>query len=234
MAIVEFEAPVGRLLVDAAGIPAANSIENATSSAAADKFADSVLVVAEACEAKKSEANDSDNQALDQPATEDGNDAVDDSADDVSAIDAKPAVGSEVAGSEQSGKMVSYHLDSDLYIRIRDSAGTALHYKVCFALLAAASPALSQLVKSEKPTVSSGGKLVFDLSGLGDDAQGLDVVLSIVHYKFHEIPRRPDVDLLYSIAQVTEKFNCAHLLVPYTDKWYVHARWSWCEAGTEG
>lgn len=131
----------------------------------------------------------------------------------------EPEIGSTVA--QPSCKMVSYHQNADLYIRIREPTGTALHFKVCFTLIAAAAPALSGLLNSRKPIVTSGGKVVFDLADWGSESDGLDVVLSIIHYKFHEIPNRPDVDLLYSIAQLTEKFNCAHLLVPYMEKWCV-------------
>jgi hypothetical protein len=62
---------------------------------------------------------------------------------------------------------------------------------------------------------------VLDLDDFDDHTYGLDIVFSIIHYKFHEIPDRPDIDQLHSIAKVTEKYDCAHLLIPYMEKWYV-------------
>jgi hypothetical protein len=235
MDTVEFEVAAGLLVVDAAGIPAANpSNSEGAAPSTVDTPTHSAMGVASASGGKApsapAEVTVSDSQAgpVDKPTVESGDTAADVSAemsaDVTSDVDVKPENGSDITEPEHSGKMVSYHRDSDLYIRIRDSPGTVSHYKVCFALLAAASPALSELVNSKKLTLSRGGKLAFDLADLGDDSHGLDIVLSIIHYKFHEIPSRPDVDLLYSIAQVAEKFNCAHLLVPYMEKWYVHAR----------
>lgn len=135
----------------------------------------------------------------------------------------KLEIDSETAAEmvQKPSKMVSYHCNADTYIRIRKSASFALHYKVCFALVAAGVPALSDRFTTMKRTVSSTGKVVFDLPEFGDDSDGLDIILSIVHYKFHEIPGRPDVDLLNSIAKVVEKFDCLHLLVPYMEKWCV-------------
>jgi len=147
--------------------------------------------------------------------------------------DPKPEIDVEAAELvQQTSKMVSYHLNADTYIRIRESASSALHYKVCFGLIASGVPALSDVFNNTKPKVSTSGKLVFDLPEFDQDLHGLDIVLSIVHFKFHEIPSRPDVDLLYSIAQVVEKFDCSHLLVPYMEKWYVPYCVS-CEAGRE-
>ena len=120
----------------------------------------------------------------------------------------------------EMSSVVSYHQNAELYLQVRDSAGTFIQCKVVSALIVAASPKLSDLLDGFKPTKTSDGKLIVQLTDPADNFYGVDVVLSIIHYKFHEIPERPDVEQLYSIAQVVEKYDCAHLLVPYMEKWY--------------
>ena len=208
---VEAEAAAGPVIVDAAGIPAAspNSSHHARLSTP-DTPTDSAV------ESKFRSASDPN---MPNKLSEEIDGAVDDAA-----VDAAAGVASEVAEPEQqSGKTVSYHKNADIYIRAGESAGTAQLFKVSFSLVAAASPALINHINTQKPSVSCSGNLVFDLAGLETEAHGLDIVLSIIHYKFHEIPSRPDVDLLCSMARVVEKFNCAHLLVPYMEKWCVPA-----------
>jgi hypothetical protein len=115
--------------------------------------------------------------------------------------------------------VVWYHDDADMCIRIAESQGVKLVYKACSTLLAAASPSLKALIDSKKHGIPADDELVLDVADFGNDSYGLDIVLSIIHYKFHGIPTRPDVDQLYSIARVIEKCDCAHLLVPYMEKW---------------
>ena len=122
---------------------------------------------------------------------------------------------------EEPSSVVSYHQNAELYLQVRDSVGTSIQCKVVSALIVAASPKLSDLLDGFKPTRTHDGKLIVQLTDPADNFYGVDVVLSLIHYKFHEIPERPDVEQLYSIAQVVEKYDCAHLLVPYMEKWYV-------------
>ncbi|KAK4150650.1 hypothetical protein C8A00DRAFT_46006 [Chaetomidium leptoderma] len=185
--------------------------------------------------AADSDANDG--NAKDGGATDGGANnggANDDSANDDDAVDSPdsitkvedPEVDAEVVGlGKPSCKVTSYHQNADLYIRIRESAGTFLHYKVCSGLVVAASPKLSDLIDSKKPSIGPDGKLVLDLADPGDDLYGLDIIMSIIHYKFHELPVRPDPDQLYSIARVVEKYDCAYLLVPYMEKWISGLDW---------
>jgi hypothetical protein len=126
-----------------------------------------------------------------------------------------------VQSSAKFADVVSYHAEADTYIRIRDAEGNGLYYKVCSALVAAASPTLKTIIHGPAASVSRNGKLVFDVADFGNDSFGLDLVLSIIHYKFKEIPSRPDVDQLYGLAKVVEKCDCAHLLAGYMEKWYV-------------
>lgn len=139
----------------------------------------------------------------------------------------KTDAGTEIAvklGSleQRPCKLISYHRDADMCIRIRDSTGITL-CKVSSALVAAASPALKALVlvNSEKPGISLNGNFVLDLVDSGTYSYGLDIILSLIHFKYYEIPAQPDVDQLHSIAQIVEKYDCAHLLVLLMEKWQV-------------
>lgn len=254
MGIMEFPPTAGELVVDAAGIPAANQSDLAafhstqnTSIAPAVGAAKGIneanaTAGSETMTSPENHVSDT-SVSVDASISEDGGAAINtltsendtvapgtpDSEKDGPAVEVatdghpNPEIDSEAAAVpvQKPSKMVSYHCNADTYIRIRESASFLLHYKVCFTLVAAGVPALSDRFTTMKRIVSSTGKLVFDLPEFGDDSDGLDIILSIVHYKFHEIPGRPDVDLLYGVAKVVEKFDCSHLLVPYMEKWCV-------------
>ncbi|KAK3375888.1 hypothetical protein B0T24DRAFT_525851 [Lasiosphaeria ovina] len=115
-------------------------------------------------------------------------------------------------------KFVSYHIDSDLEVKVRGPEGVIV-YKVYSALIAAASPVWRKMIYGGDHTRPQTGKWIIEMLDSDDDAYGLDVLFSVIHYKFHDIPHRPDVHQLYSIALVVEKYECVHLLVPYMSEW---------------
>jgi len=119
---------------------------------------------------------------------------------------------------ETSCKVVSYHIDADLYVRVKEEHGTVM-YKVCSALIAAASPVWRKMIYGGLCPRPDRGKWITDMVAPEDNAYGLDIVFSIIHYKFHEIPERPDIDQLYGIARVVEKYGCSHVLIPYMRNW---------------
>ncbi|KAK0707707.1 hypothetical protein B0H67DRAFT_495276 [Lasiosphaeris hirsuta] len=121
-------------------------------------------------------------------------------------------------------KATSYHTDADMYVRVRQAEGFAL-YKVHSDLIAAASPVWRRLVYGGNFPRRGAGKWVVNMLAPEDKTFGLDVVFSIIHFKFHEIPLRPDVSQLYDIATVVEKYQCAHLLVPYMKEWVAGLHW---------
>jgi hypothetical protein len=147
-----------------------------------------------------------------KPVSDDDGEAKPEHAADTVTVDAKPA-----KASQPTSRTISYHQNADLCIRILDKAGTTHNLKVCSALIAAALPTLGDL--SACVDVASSGERILDLDGFQNNHQGLDTILSIIHYKFHEIPARPEIDQLYSIAQVVEKYDCAHLVLPFMEKW---------------
>ncbi len=154
----------------------------------------------------------SNDHARNNTATTGGTDAKPEDASDAAALDARPS-----KASEPASRTISYHQNADLCIRIRDKAGTTHNLKVCASLLVAALPILGDL--SACANAAGSGDRILDLDGFQNNYQGLDTILSIIHYKFHEIPARPDIELLYHIAQVVEKYDCAHLVLPYMEKW---------------
>ncbi|KAK1836742.1 hypothetical protein QBC39DRAFT_402678, partial [Podospora conica] len=114
--------------------------------------------------------------------------------------------------------VTSYHIDADLSVRVQHSHGTQF-FRVHSASIASASPVWRQKIYGGEYARPETGDWVINMCDTDDNVAGLDVIFSIIHYKFHEIPTRPEIDLLYGIAQVANKYACAHLLVPYTGKW---------------
>lgn len=143
--------------------------------------------------------------------TEYGSDNSDDSDDS----DMQPDV-----ESRQLVKLVSYHHNADLCVKVRGPEGIAI-YKVVSALVAAASPAWRTRISGYDLDVILFGDEALDLTDSMDHAYGLDTVFSIIHYKFHEIPYCPAIGQLHGIVKVAEAYDCMHLLLPYMTLWYV-------------
>jgi hypothetical protein len=223
MASLDTEAPAAFLLaVDGAGIPAANWTANTTANPTdivARYFALPATPTTPAVDSAAEKTPSSGHTEVTSP----GKPASENDGDTIKS-ETKPAVSTGAAAleMEQPSSVVSYHQQAELYLRVRDSAGGFILCKVVSALIAAASPALSDLLDLSKPLKGRDGKLVVEVGGPGNNAYGMDIVLSIIHHKYHDMPIRPDVDQLYSIAQVVEKYDCSHLLVPYMEKWYVY------------
>ena len=121
-------------------------------------------------------------------------------------------------------KTTSYHIDADLAVKVQDSHGLQV-FKVHSALIAAASLVWRQKIYGGEYARPKTGDWVISMCDADENAAGLDVIFSLVHYKFHEIPARPGMSLLHSIAQVANKYTCVHLLVPYTAKWIEGMDW---------
>jgi hypothetical protein len=121
-------------------------------------------------------------------------------------------------------RTTSYHIDADLAVKVQDSHGLQV-FKVHSALIAAASPVWRQKIYGGEYARPKTGDWVISMCDADENAAGLDVIFSLIHYKFHEIPARPGMGLLYSIAQVANKYTCVHLLVPYTAKWIGSMDW---------
>ncbi|KAK0709249.1 hypothetical protein B0T26DRAFT_785122 [Lasiosphaeria miniovina] len=115
-------------------------------------------------------------------------------------------------------KFVSYHIDSDLEVKVRGPEGVIV-YKVHSALIAAASSVWRKMIYGGDHTRPQTSKWIIEMLDSNDDAYGLDVLFAVIHYKFHDIPHRPDVHQLYSIALIVEKYECVHMLIPYMSKW---------------
>lgn len=106
-------------------------------------------------------------------------------------------------------KVVSYHEDADLHIRVQEANGLSSVYSVRSSILESVS-------RVWKQTLSLRTSNTLEIS---DPAFGLDVIFSIAHYKFHDIPVQLTVSELYDIALVADKFQVTHLLVPFMKEW---------------
>lgn len=119
--------------------------------------------------------------------------------------------------------ILSFHDDTeDLYLKVKTSDGnddtvkTVLYHVLC-ANFASASPTWRQFIYGGEHPRPLTGKWIIDMSD--DDSYGLKVLLSVVHYQFHDIPEHPSVDNLYRIALMADKYKCIHLLRPYLKAW---------------
>ncbi|KUI63021.1 hypothetical protein VP1G_10143 [Cytospora mali] len=130
--------------------------------------------------------------------------------------DAAPASTNPTSVDESTGpalfdadKVVSYHEDADLHIRVQEASGLSAIYTVRSSILEGVS-------RVWKQTLSLRPSNTIEVS---DPAFGLDVLFSIAHYKFHDLPVQPTVSELYEIALVADKFQATHLLVPFIKEW---------------
>lgn len=106
-------------------------------------------------------------------------------------------------------KKVSYHEDADVHIRVQEADGTCALYSVRSSIL----ESVSRIWKEEPASQVANG------NQSSDPAYGLDVIFSIAHYKFHDVPSIPSIGNLYDVALVAEKFQAIHLLVPFIKGW---------------
>ena len=95
----------------------------------------------------------------------------------------------------------TYHVDVDLYVKIRRPEGIVM-YKLYSALMAAVSPVWCRMLYGGEHLRPDHDKWVIDMLSPEDNPYDLDIIFSIAHYKFHDIPMRPDIDQFYDIAQV--------------------------------
>lgn len=105
-------------------------------------------------------------------------------------------------------KKISYLEDADLDIKIQEADGLD-------AIYAVRSSALENSSAVWKQTISSQPSL--DLTS--DPATGLDVIFSIAHYQFQNLPTQVDGTQLHDIALVAEKYQTLHLLLPFLKGW---------------
>ncbi|KXX78805.1 hypothetical protein MMYC01_205643 [Madurella mycetomatis] len=126
--------------------------------------------------------------------------------------------GIEFMGDAPPSKTFSYHTDADLDIQAPEQGGD-ISYKICTALVAAASPVGRKALAEPLATHTHTREKTLSLVNIIDHTFGLDIVISITNWDFHKVPGRFDIDQLYSVARIMEQFDCAHLLVPFVEQW---------------
>lgn len=112
----------------------------------------------------------------------------------------------------------SYHRDADLFVKVNDTNGP-VYFKVCSALIAAASPVWRKQIYGGNHPLQDDGKWIINMTGSKDRAFGLHVVFSIIHYQFSEVPENPTVDEYSDLAAVATHYDCCQLLIPFAKKW---------------
>lgn len=129
--------------------------------------------------------------------------------DDEAGSEAQPQEstgGAEVSEVENK----SYHEDADLHITVRDVNGGDAIYSVRSCVLESASHVWKHGIPSRTGD---------SIDMVSDPAFGLDVIFSIAHYKFQDLPRNVDAGQLYKIAVAAEKYDTIHLLLPFVKGW---------------
>ncbi|KAK2031570.1 hypothetical protein LX32DRAFT_584586 [Colletotrichum zoysiae] len=202
--------------------PAVASVDEENAKTAADKEApgasvtngtehakSKALSVAETAQTVEDDADDSSSEDEDDGKNEtQANEAQGAQlATRVAVLPARPA-------TPEADKRISYHEDADLHIKVRETNGAVVVYSVRSAALASASRAWKELLAENTAAV-------LELQSAADTAHGLDVLFSLAHYKFHELPTMPNVGELYDIALASDKYAATHLLVPFMRDWVV-------------
>lgn len=113
----------------------------------------------------------------------------------------------ELAGIE---KKISYHEDADLHVKVKEADGTSAVYSV-------RSSALETASRVWKESLATRESSIIDLGS--ESAFGLDVIFSIAHYKFADLPQQTDIQSLYELIITAEKYQTQHLLVPFVKTW---------------
>lgn len=130
-----------------------------------------------------------------------------------------PSPTSTNSTSTRSDPVWSYHRDADLLIKVNDSKGLA-YFKVCSALIAAASPVWRQMIYGgDHQHQEDDGKWIVHMTGHKDRAFGLHILFSIIHYQFSEVPETPTLDQYHDLATVASHYDCCQLLIPYAKNW---------------
>lgn len=111
--------------------------------------------------------------------------------------------------SPEPVKTVLYHEEADLQVRVQETDGTNAIYSVRSSTLESASRVWKEKLASQTAKTYESV----------EPAYGLDVIFSIAHYKFHDVPQIPSIGNLYDVALVAEKFQTIHLLVPFIKGW---------------
>lgn len=107
-------------------------------------------------------------------------------------------------------KKISYHEDADINVKVLEPSGEEAVYAVCSSVLQTASRILKQTVPAEAASP-------IDLTS--EPAFGLNVLFSIAHYKFQDVPQTLDAGELYDVAFVAEKYQTTTLLAPFVKSW---------------
>uniref|UniRef100_L2G518 Uncharacterized protein n=1 Tax=Colletotrichum fructicola (strain Nara gc5) TaxID=1213859 RepID=L2G518_COLFN len=114
----------------------------------------------------------------------------------------------------EGDRKISYHEDTDLHIKVRDASGVPTVFSVRAAALATASRVF-------RDQLAGNTEGIIELNSAADTTSGLDTLFSIAHFKFHQLPTRPNVDVLYDLALASDKYAATHLLVPFMKDWIV-------------
>ncbi|KAK4654444.1 hypothetical protein QC762_403720 [Podospora pseudocomata] len=115
----------------------------------------------------------------------------------------------------QKVQILTYHRDADMYVRVRNAASLGYGYAhVRKDALISASGAMKAKFGNAANAIMMTDK--------DDSPFGLNVVFSILHHKYHELGIRPTISELYGLAQVVEKYDVAHVIVPFAEKWLIH------------
>ncbi|KAK0671945.1 hypothetical protein QBC41DRAFT_383942 [Cercophora samala] len=111
-------------------------------------------------------------------------------------------------------RIMTYHRDADIYVRVRNSTALGYGYaRVRRDALMSASDVL-------KEKFGNAGNVIV-MEDEHDSPFGLNVVFSMLHHKYHDLGARPTIADLYGLAQVVEKYNVPHVIVPFAEKWLV-------------
>ncbi|KAI1329191.1 hypothetical protein F5Y16DRAFT_366979 [Xylariaceae sp. FL0255] len=102
-------------------------------------------------------------------------------------------------------------------------------YRVCSKTLSRASRVRKVLLyggfSESRASCASGSDWIVELPD--DDSGAMFLALNIIHSRFESIPRATDVidiEKLYRITVLTDKYDLAHILRPWASTWMEHLR----------
>ncbi|KAK4175085.1 hypothetical protein QBC36DRAFT_241858 [Triangularia setosa] len=117
--------------------------------------------------------------------------------------------------------VMTYHRNADIYVRVRKNTEIGYGQDLPFCTSQADASAVLEEKFSMDMSNAPDVRPFVTMMDEDDSPAGLNIVFSLLHYKYHELRSRLSMNDLYGLAQVVEKYKLPQLLVPFAERWLV-------------
>ncbi|RYP62614.1 hypothetical protein DL771_009657 [Monosporascus sp. 5C6A] len=114
--------------------------------------------------------------------------------------------------------VVNFHTDSDMMVRVTHE-GTVTQFMVASSSVATASPVWRSMLYGNNARARSGKGLW--IMNIDAEPKALSTLFNIIHYQFDKLPAELPLDDLFELTLLTNRYECTHLVYPWSHKWTV-------------